>query len=201
MILFPYHFYLPIPAPQILPKFYFQMSTSSHCELKTPDEFLHFLSYGNPTARIKSLHLNGVNFNDEDFHFMLSLKYPLLALQNVTSLKIENVRGLPRVVLASCITLLELEIRDVDFRNDLSSTSYIRPMLKTLTCGRLPDKTFQTLLSTVDASALESLECGLMYAEFDPGRMGCQRVIDICWFTLKSLTLNSRTSCSFLFLT
>ena len=201
MILFPYHFYLPIPAPHILPKFYFQMSTSSHCELKTPDEFLGFLSHGNPMARIKSLHLNRVNFNDEDFHFMLSLKYPLIALQNVTSLKIENMPSLPRVILASCISLLELEIWDVDFRNDLSSTSYIRPIPKALTCSRLPDKTFQTLLSSVDVSALESLECDLMCGEFDQGRMGCQRVIDLCWFKLKSLTLHSRTSCPFIFLT
>ncbi len=175
------------------------MSTSPYLELKSVDEFLDFLKSGNPMARKKSLYMNGIKLHDKDFLSIVSTERLWPALHNVTSLKIENMPNLPLVVLASCLNLQELEIWDVEFRDDWSTKSFFRPMPKALTCGRFPDEAFQKLLEIVDVSALESLECDLMYGEFVPGGMGCQRAINLCWCNLVSLTLHSRTLCSFFF--
>ncbi|KJA22783.1 hypothetical protein HYPSUDRAFT_201870 [Hypholoma sublateritium FD-334 SS-4] len=148
-------------------------------------------------TRLHCLSMNAISFVPGEFSPLLYSRCLLPGMANITCLTLKNMSDFPRIVLASCVRLENLDIQGVRISDDASRVIYVRrPRLAKLVCKDTDEQTFAQLVSVVDVTQLRSLECDLAWGCTPEGRAGHprgpQRVLDICRNSLQYLTLDSR---------
>ncbi|KJA19545.1 hypothetical protein HYPSUDRAFT_217512 [Hypholoma sublateritium FD-334 SS-4] len=150
-------------------------------------------------TRLQSLSMNAISFVPGEFAPLLNSRCLLPGLANVTSLTLRNMPDFPRIILASCVRLENLDIKGVRISDDASRMiSVRRPKLTMLVCKDTDEQTFAHLVSVVDVAQLRSLKCDLAWGSTLEGRaghpIGPQHVLNLCRNSLQYLTLCSRSA-------